>query len=273
LFELAREMGCNKVALGHHRDDLIETLLLNIFYAGEISTMLPAQEFFGGLLTVIRPLCMVPEDKVRRAAAERGLPVAVNACPSSGASKREEVKEVLAGLARKNDKIKGNVFRALSNWRPEYLLPRTGPSGRTAGGRRSRKRSGESRLKEHGVMEKDIDQRKRTRVSFTTSVSLSNADVDLPGLATKDLSLKGLYVVTDKLLPIDTFVDVTLDLSGTTSRVSLYMKGKVARVDSHGMGIDFTEIDMDSFHHLRNIVLYNAGDPADVDNELATKAF
>ena len=66
LFQLAGEKNCRKVALGHNRDDLIQTLLLNIFYSGEISTMVPVQSFFNGLLTVIRPLCMVPEDRIQK---------------------------------------------------------------------------------------------------------------------------------------------------------------------------------------------------------------
>ncbi|MEW5723840.1 MAG: ATP-binding protein [Thermodesulfobacteriota bacterium] len=265
LFELARDYGCNKVALGHNRDDLIETLLINILYAGEISTMLPVQEFFKGVLTVIRPLCMVPEDRIRRVAGEKDLPLVVNPCPSAGRSKRREVKEMIARLARDNDKIKGNMFRALSNWRPDYLLAPAGRRGRRGNGR------GRGRGKEPGEMEKE--QRKRTRVNFKALVTLAAGREKLVGLATRDLSLKGLFVETDRKLPVETPVDVSLELSGTTSLVSLAMKGKVARVDAAGMGIDFTEIDLDSFYHLRNIVLYNAGDPSGVDDELATKAF
>lgn len=58
LFEIAEELGCNKLALGHHKDDIIETLLMNMFYAGEISTMIPSQVFFKGLFTLIRPLAL-----------------------------------------------------------------------------------------------------------------------------------------------------------------------------------------------------------------------
>ena len=70
---------------------------------------------------------------------------------------------------------------------------------------------------------------------------------------------------------LGTDVDVTLELSGTSSQVTLKMKGRVARQDADGIGLDFTEVDLDSFHHLRNIVLYNAGDPKEVDTELASK--
>jgi tRNA 2-thiocytidine biosynthesis protein TtcA len=122
LFQLAQRFGCRKVALGHHRDDLNVTLLMNIFYSGEISTMLPSQDFFGGALTVIRPLALVPENKIARLARSLALPVAENACPSAGMSKREEVKALIQTLTRQNKKVSGNIFHSLSNVRTDYLL-------------------------------------------------------------------------------------------------------------------------------------------------------
>lgn len=122
LFEIAKELGCNKLALGHNRDDIIETLFLNICYAGEISTMLPAQPFFGGKYTIIRPLAFVGEDHIRKFARARDFPICNNPCPSAKTSKRREIKELLQKLYRSNRKIKGNIFRALSNPRLEYLL-------------------------------------------------------------------------------------------------------------------------------------------------------
>jgi len=130
LFQLAERFGCRKVALGHHRDDLNVTLLMNIFYSGEISTMLPSQDFFGGALTVIRPLALVPENKIARLARDLALPVAENACPSAGRSKREEVKALIQALTRKNRKVSGNIFHSLSNVRPDYLLHRDGEAKR-----------------------------------------------------------------------------------------------------------------------------------------------
>ena len=127
LFEMARDLGCGKLALAHNRDDLIETLLLNIFYSGEISTMRPVQEFFGGALTVIRPLAMVPDAEIGRLIKKLGLPILENQCPSAGNSKRMEVKAVISALSRKNDKVPANIFRALSNYRPEYLLDKSEP--------------------------------------------------------------------------------------------------------------------------------------------------
>lgn len=122
LFEIAGELGCEKVALGHNKDDIIETLFLNICYAGEISTMLPSQVFFQGRFTVIRPMAFIDSDLIRRFADEKGFPNFVNPCPSAKTSKRQEVKKLLNELYKSNKKIKGNIFRAMSHVKTDYLL-------------------------------------------------------------------------------------------------------------------------------------------------------
>jgi len=122
IFELADELGCNKIALGHHKDDLIETFFLNIFYGASISTMLPVQKFFGGKLIVIRPLYMTDEGIIRKYARSMGWPEIELGCTTSGYSKREDVKRMLKDFYRSNKKIKGNIFHALQNVKPEYLL-------------------------------------------------------------------------------------------------------------------------------------------------------
>jgi tRNA 2-thiocytidine biosynthesis protein TtcA len=122
LFELAHELGCNKLALGHHMDDIIETLFLNMCYSGEISTMLPCQAFFKGKLTVIRPLAFLDESTINRFAEDHGFPEFENPCPTSKTSKRHEIKEMLESLYETNNKIKGNIFRAMSHVKPDYLL-------------------------------------------------------------------------------------------------------------------------------------------------------
>ena len=66
LFHLAHRFKCNKIALGHHKDDIIETLLLNIFYSAEISTMVPVQSLFKGKITLIRPLALLEEKKIEK---------------------------------------------------------------------------------------------------------------------------------------------------------------------------------------------------------------
>ena len=122
LFEIADELDCRKLALGHNKDDLIETLFLNICYAGEICTMVPSQIFFQGRFCIIRPLAFVDETIIRKFAKENRFPVFDNPCPTSKTSKRKEIKDMLNRLYQGNKNVKGNVFRALSHVRTDYLL-------------------------------------------------------------------------------------------------------------------------------------------------------
>ncbi len=122
LFEIAGELGCKKLALGHHKDDIIETFFLNICYAGEISTMIPFQPFFKGEFSVIRPLAFSDEEIIGRFARDKSFPEFINPCPSAEKSKRSEIKNLLKTLYRSNKKIKGNIFRAMSHVKMEYLL-------------------------------------------------------------------------------------------------------------------------------------------------------
>ena len=121
LFEIADELGCSKLALGHNKDDVIETLFMNICYAGEISTMLPVQNIFEGKFTLIRPLAFADEDWIRRFAKDQRFPEFINPCPTAATSKRQEVKLLLNQLYRSNKKVKGNIFRAIRHVKPEYL--------------------------------------------------------------------------------------------------------------------------------------------------------
>ncbi len=122
LFQTAEEIGCNRIAFGHHKDDLIETFFLNVFYGASISTMVPVQGLFGGKLTVIRPFYLVDEDLIRRYAQLMDWPEISLDCPTAGSSKREEIKNMLKLFYRSNRKIKGNIFHALQNVNAEYLL-------------------------------------------------------------------------------------------------------------------------------------------------------
>lgn len=122
LFETAAELGCNRIALGHHKDDMIETFFLNVFYGASISTMQPVQEIFGGKLILIRPLFMVDEDLVQRYSRSMGWSEIDLGCPTAESSKRKEIKTMLNGLYRSNKKVKGNIFHALQNVNVDYLL-------------------------------------------------------------------------------------------------------------------------------------------------------
>lgn len=122
LFEAASQLGCNRIAFGHHKDDIIETFFLNVFYGASISTMQPVQPLFGGELTVIRPLYLADEGLIIRYAASMALPKIDLGCPTAGSSKRQDIKNMLDGMYRSNRKIKGNIFHALHNVNMEYLL-------------------------------------------------------------------------------------------------------------------------------------------------------
>ncbi len=122
MFEIAREKGCNKIALGHHKDDIIETLFINMCHTGTMGTMVPAQPMFEGLFTIIRPLAFVDEHRISRFVQELNLPEFINPCPSNTNSRRKEIKAFLDRLYRGNKKIKDNIFRSLSHVNMEYML-------------------------------------------------------------------------------------------------------------------------------------------------------
>jgi tRNA 2-thiocytidine biosynthesis protein TtcA len=122
IFEIAEERNCNKIAFAHHRDDIIETLLLNMFYAREISTMVPNQRIFAGKLHIIRPLVYIREPLLKKYAAERAFPTIENACPTSKTSRRLYIKRLLDELEKDNRDIRDNIFKSLRRVKPDYLL-------------------------------------------------------------------------------------------------------------------------------------------------------
>jgi tRNA 2-thiocytidine biosynthesis protein TtcA len=122
IFEIAAEQGCNKIAFAHHRDDIVETLLLNMFYAREISTMVPNQKIFAGKLHIIRPLTYIQEALVKKYAAERRFPAIENLCPTSKTSRRLYIKRLLDELEKENKDIRHNIFRSMNHVKQDYLL-------------------------------------------------------------------------------------------------------------------------------------------------------
>jgi len=122
LFDLARENGYNKVALGHHKDDLIETFLLNAIYSGNISTMVPRQDLFAGTLSLVRPMAYLEKHQVRELAAGLELEVVKNLCPLSDDTRREKVRSLLETLYKDEPGAKNSLFAALANVRKDYLL-------------------------------------------------------------------------------------------------------------------------------------------------------
>jgi len=121
LFEITRRLGYNKLALGHHRNDVIETVLINMFYHGEISTMLPVQSLFEGKITIIRPLYCIPEFDTRKMAELYNFPAVHCRCPVNRETIREFFKRFINEIERMNPKACVNAQRSLENIVYEYL--------------------------------------------------------------------------------------------------------------------------------------------------------
>lgn len=121
IFETAAKFNCNKIAFGHHKDDVIETVLLNLFFNGEISTMNPKQEMFGGKLFIIRPLCYLEKKEITSYAKVNALPSQLCACPNADHSKRKFVRDIIENAAKTSRMIKTNIFRAPSRVKEGYL--------------------------------------------------------------------------------------------------------------------------------------------------------
>lgn len=125
LFETARDLGCGKIALGHNKDDLIETLFINMFFSGTIGTMKPCQSFFNGKVTIIRPLAYVEKKHIETLSRSLNFPVFKNPCPSDGLTQRSKVRSFLERLYTENPHIKGNIFTSMGRVKMEYLLKQT----------------------------------------------------------------------------------------------------------------------------------------------------
>jgi tRNA 2-thiocytidine biosynthesis protein TtcA len=123
LFNLVKELGCNRLALGHHMDDALETLFLNMTFNGSMSSMPPKLSMFGGEFDIIRPLILLSEKQVERYARIRGFQVEASRCPYGDKTRRADMKRVIGELAHMNRKAKTNIFGAMSNIHQEYLPP------------------------------------------------------------------------------------------------------------------------------------------------------
>jgi len=122
----AREIGCNKVALGHHFDDVVETFMLNLFFEGRIGTFSPVTYLSRSDVTVIRPLVYMPEKDIRYFASKAELPAVKSTCPADGYTEREEMKKLLATLDREHKGLRHRIFGAIrrgeiDGFKPEGL--------------------------------------------------------------------------------------------------------------------------------------------------------
>jgi tRNA 2-thiocytidine biosynthesis protein TtcA len=123
LFRIVKELGCGRLALGHHMDDALETLFLNMIYNSSISSMPPKLSMFGGEFDIIRPLILLKEKEVERYARIREFPVEKSQCPYSETTHRADMKRLINELTGLNRKAKNNIFKAMSNIHDEYLPP------------------------------------------------------------------------------------------------------------------------------------------------------
>lgn len=125
LYSAAGRLGCNKIALGHHRDDALETLLLNLFYAGRLQAMPASYRTNDGRYRVIRPLVECAEHDIAAQAIDAGYPIIpCNLCGSQRDRKRVEVARLLADLERRIPDLRQVMLAAIKNVRPSHLLDR-----------------------------------------------------------------------------------------------------------------------------------------------------
>lgn len=123
LYSAAARLGCNKLALGHHRDDALETLLMNLLYAGKLQAMPARYTTDDGTLEVIRPLIDVAEADLRAFSAERAYPILpCNLCGSQDGLKRDEVAALLLDLEQRIPNVRAVMHNAIGNVRPTHLL-------------------------------------------------------------------------------------------------------------------------------------------------------
>lgn len=124
LFEIAERMGCNKLAFGHHADDVAETTLMNLFYSGRIDSIDPKAAFFDGRLTVIRPLILIEERDIVPFAKASEFPLAGEPCPDGSNSRRAFVKDLLRQVERDHNGVKRSMYHAMDRYR--HALARIG---------------------------------------------------------------------------------------------------------------------------------------------------
>lgn len=122
LFNLCRETKSNKLALGHHQDDLIKTFLMNITFQGNISTMPVKLSMFNGELFIIRPLAAITEEQIIKYVQYRDLKVQKHECQYGQNQSRVHIEKVISEMQKLNPKAKESIFKALGNIKKDYLL-------------------------------------------------------------------------------------------------------------------------------------------------------
>ena len=121
LFNVAQEIGCNKIAFGRHRDDIAQTLLMNLIFQGAFATMPPMLQMDKMPLQLIRPLCLIDEADIISYAAMRGYRRQTKLCPFEHVSSREKVKTLLDQIKALNPEALDSIYGALTNIKTDYL--------------------------------------------------------------------------------------------------------------------------------------------------------
>ncbi len=126
LYRTARELGATKIALGHHRDDILQTLLLNLFFGGKLKAMPPKLRSDDGSNVVIRPLAYCREEDIKKYAAAMGFPIIpCNLCGSQPNLQRQVMREMLQQWEREDPRRLKNMFNALTNVVPSHLMDKS----------------------------------------------------------------------------------------------------------------------------------------------------
>lgn len=116
LNDTAKQCGCNKVALGHHYDDVIETVMMSLLYEGRFNCFLPMTYLNRRDITIIRPMIYAPEAYIRSLVRRLELPVVHNPCPADGNTKREEIKQLIRTLEHQNHGVRQRIFGAVQRY-------------------------------------------------------------------------------------------------------------------------------------------------------------
>ena len=127
LCDISKELSCNKLALAHHREDVLETLLMSLIFEGRFHTFHPKTYMSRTNITVIRPMVYMPEKDVIHMQKKLSLPVQRNACPANGNTKRQEMKELLKDLAKRYPHLQETMLSALKNDDQYSLWEKDGP--------------------------------------------------------------------------------------------------------------------------------------------------
>jgi len=121
LFEKIRDAGYRKLALGHHKNDVVETLLMNMVFQGSISSMPAKLDLFGHETEIIRPLITLSEDELAEYASRKGFSTEIRKCPFEDRSKRREIREIIGIMKKMNPEAVNNMFASMSNIQKKYL--------------------------------------------------------------------------------------------------------------------------------------------------------